>query len=105
MNKKSLFRIGLILGAVLSYTNMLFNKESVMWLELSGPVIIYISFFLIRVIRIPQLILEFFMILSVVLSYLYFPKYSIEIALVCFFNFIGILILHRLRIFPFIYED
>lgn len=48
MNKKSLFRIGLILGAVLSYTNMLFNKESVMWLELSGPFIIYISFFLIN---------------------------------------------------------
>ena len=105
MNKKSLFRIGLMFGAVFAYTNMLFNKESVMWLELSGPVIIYLSFFLIRVIRIPQLILEFFMILSVVLSYLYFPKYSIDIALVCFFYFIVILTLHKLRIFPFIYED
>ena len=104
MNKKSLFRIGLILGAVLSYTNMLFNKESVMWLELSGPFIIYISFFLIRVIRIPQLILEFFMIVSVVLSYFYFYfyTYSIDIALVCLLYYIVILTLHKLRIFPFI---
>lgn len=105
MDRKSLHRICLIVGAVFAFANMLFNKDSVMWLELSGPVIIYLSFFLIRVIRIPQVILEFFMIVSVVLSYFYFYKYSIDIALVCLLYYIVILTLHKLRIFPFIYED
>lgn len=101
MDRKSLHKICLILGAVFAFANMLFNKDSVMWLELSGPVIIYFSFFLIRVIRIPQIILEFIMILTVALS----SKYTIEIALLCLVYYIGILILHKLRIFPFIYED
>ena len=107
MDRKSLHKICLIVGAVFAFVNMLFNKDSVMWLELSGPVIIYLSFFLIRVIRIPQVILEFFMIVSVVLSYFYFYfyTYSIDIALVCLLYYIVILTLHKLRIFPFIYED
>ena len=104
MDRKSLHKICLIVGAVFAFVNMLFNKDSVMWLELSGPVIIYLSFFLIRVIRIPQVILEFFMIVSVVLSYFYFYfyTYSIDIALVCLLYYIVILTLHKLRIFPFI---
>ena len=105
MDRKSLHKICLIVGAVFAFANMLFNKNSVMWLELSGPVIIYLSFFLIRVIRIPQVILEFFMNVSVVLSYFYFYTYSIDIALVCLLYYIVILTLHKLRIFPFIYED
>ena len=107
MDRKSLHKICLIVGAVFAFVNMLFNKDSVMWLELSGPVIIYLSFFLIRVIRIPQVILEFFMIVSVVLSYFYFYfyTYSIDIALVCLLYYIVILTLHKLRIFPFIQED
>lgn len=102
MDRKSLHKICLIVGAVFAFVNMLFNKDSVMWLELSGPVIIYLSFFLIRVIRIPQVILEFFMNVSVVLSYFYFYTYSIDIALVCLLYYIVILTLHKLRIFPFI---
>ena len=107
MDRKSLHKICLIVGAVFAFANMLFNKDSVMWLELSGPVIIYLSFFLIRVIRIPQVILEFFMIVSVVLSYFYFYfyTYSIDIALVCLLYYIVSLTLHKLRIFPFIQED
>ena len=101
MDRKSLHKICLIVGAVFAFANVLFNKDSVMWLELSGPVIIYLSFFLIKVIRIPQIVLEFIMILTVALS----SKYTIEIALLCLVYYMGILTLHKLRIFPFIHEE
>lgn len=46
MNRKVLYQIGIGLGAVFSFANTLFNKDHIQWLEYSGPVIIYISFFL-----------------------------------------------------------
>lgn len=105
MNRKVLYQIGIGLGAVFSFANMLFNKDHIQWLEYSGPVIIYISFFLIRVIRIPQIILEFIIIITVILSSFYLTKYTIEIVFICFFYFITISILHILKICPLTRED
>lgn len=105
-NKRQFFyRIGIILGAIFTYLNMIFNNsnDSIL-LELSAPIIIYISLFAIRIIRIPQIIFEFFLILVVYLSIDHFSKYFIIIIFIALSYWFTILALHFFRIWPLV-ED
>ncbi|MGL5258077.1 MAG: hypothetical protein ACRC76_13695 [Proteocatella sp.] len=105
-NKRQLFyRIGIILGTLLAFINMLFNSanDNVL-LAMSAPVIIYISLFGIRVIRIPQIVFEFLLFLLMFLSIDYLSKYFLIIVLISVLYLFIVLALHFFRIWSFVEE-
>lgn len=105
-NKKPFFyTLGINLGAVFAIYNMLFNKDNDNYLiALSAPIIIYVSIFSIRIIRIPQIIFEIFLIIMVVLSMSYLSKYFLIIVLGALAYWLIICFLHFFRIWPLIEE-
>lgn len=105
-NKKPFFyTLGISLGAVFAIYNMLFNKDNDNSLiALSAPIIIYVSLFSIRIIRIPQIIFEIFLIIMVVLSMSYLSKYFLIIVLGALAYWLIICFLHFFRIWPLIEE-
>ena len=82
-NKRPFFyTIGIILGAVFANYNIIFNKDNEnLTIAFASPVIIYISLFSIRIIRIPQIIFEFLLFLLMFLSTNCLSKYFVIIAL------------------------
>lgn len=105
-NKKLLFyRIGITLGVIFAFINMLINSanDNVL-LAISSPLIIYISLFGIRVIRIPQILFEFLLFLLMFLSIDYLSKYFLIIVLSAGLYWFIILSLHFFRIWSFVEE-
>lgn len=105
-NKRQLFyRIGITLGAIFANLNIIFNRNNDnVLLAMSAPVIIYISLFGIRVIRIPQIIFEFLLFLLMFLSIDYLSKYFLIIVLISVLYLFIVLALHFFRIWSFVEE-
>ncbi len=105
-NKRPFFyTIGIILGAVFANYNIIFNKDNEnLTIAFASPVIIYISLFSIRIIRIPQIIFEFLLFLLMFLSTNCLSKYFVIIALGGSLYWVTIFALHVLRIWPLVKE-
>lgn len=105
-NKRPFFyTLGISLGAVFAIYNMIFNKDNDNYIiALSAPIIIYVSLFSIRIIRIPQVIFEIFLIILLFLSMSYLSNYFLIIVLGVLIYWIIICVLHFFRIWPLIEE-
>lgn len=105
-NKRPVFyKVGIFFGAIFLYYDIIFNKDNEnLTIAFAAPVIIYISLFSIRIIRIPQIIFEFLLFLLMFLSTNYLSKYFVIIALGGSLYWVIVFALHVLRIWPLVKE-